>query len=123
MRNYLRRDYEFYLNADTAVGTMEYQPVLLLDTDRVTAMEKMLKIDDLESRLPGLHCGSCGAPSCHAFAEDVVLGRASQEDCIFKMRERMQYMAGERDADAYLPAPFRQRPAPRGGNPENISRR
>ena len=103
--------------------TLEYLPVLLLDTDRAAAMEKMLKIDELESQLPGLHCGSCGAPSCHAFAEDVVLGRASQEDCIFKMRERMQYMAGERDADAYLPAPFRQQAAPRGGTPENISRR
>lgn len=31
------------------------------------------------------------------------------EDCIFKVRERMQYMAGSGDADEYLPAPFRQR--------------
>lgn len=86
---------------------LEYDPVLLLDTDRMAAMEKMMKIDKLEENLPGLHCGSCGAPSCHAFAEDVVLGRASEEDCIFKMRERMQYMAGDSDADEYLPAPFR----------------
>ena len=86
---------------------LEYDPVLLLDTDRMAAMEKMMKIDQLEEQLPGLHCGSCGAPSCHAFAEDVVLGRASEEDCIFKMRERMQYMAGTSDADEYLPAPFR----------------
>lgn len=56
--------------------TLEYIPALLLDTDRAAAMEKLLKIEELESHLPGLHCGSCGAPSCHAFAEDVVLGRA-----------------------------------------------
>lgn len=87
--------------------TLEYVPALLLDTDRMVAMEKMMKIDKLEQQLPGLCCGSCGAPSCHAFAEDVVLGRASEEDCIFKMRERMQYMAGDSDADEYLPAPFR----------------
>lgn len=86
---------------------LEYDPVLLLDTNRMAAMEKMMKIEKLEEQLPGLHCGSCGAPSCHAFAEDVVLGRASEEDCIFKMRERMQYMAGDSDADEYLPAPFR----------------
>lgn len=103
---------------------LEYIPSLLLDTDRAAAMEKLIRIEELESHLPGLHCGSCGAPSCHAFAEDVVLGRASEEDCIFKMRERMQYMAGESDADEYLPAPFRRQSKPeRGAAPKNISRR
>ncbi len=83
-------------------------PALILDSDRAAAMEKLKKIHALEELLPGLHCGSCGAPSCRAFAEDVVMGRASEEDCIFKMRERMQYMSDGGDADEYLPAPFRQ---------------
>ena len=87
----------------------EYDPALLLDTDRTAAMEKLLRINELESKLPGLCCGSCGAPSCHAFAEDIVMGRADPEDCIFKVRERMQYMAGDNEADDYLPAPFRRR--------------
>ncbi len=99
---------------------LEYVPSLLLDTDRAAAMEKMLRMEEIESHLPGLHCGSCGAPSCRAFAEDVVLGRANAEDCIFKMRERMQYMTGESDADEYLPAPFRRQS---DVTPENISRR
>ena len=38
------------------------------------------------------------------------MGRASEEDCIFKVRERMQHMAGHSGADEYLPAPFRHRP-------------
>ena len=63
----------------------------------------------VQEQLPGLRCGSCGAPSCRAFAEDVVMGRASEADCIFKVRERMQHMAGNTDADDYLPAPFRRR--------------
>ena len=100
---------------------LEYLPVLLLDTDRKAAMEKMIRIDELESHLPGLHCGSCGAPSCHAFAEDVILGRAREEDCFFKVRERMKNMAGETDTDEYLPAPFRrQKPL---NDPDIISRR
>ena len=53
-----------------------------------------MAIQKLEAQLPGLRCGSCGAPSCRAFAEDVVMGRASEDDCIFKVRERMQHMAG-----------------------------
>lgn len=89
----------------------EYDPALLLDTDRAAAMDKLLRICELESHLPGLCCGSCGAPSCHAFAEDIVMGRANPEDCIFKVRERMQYMAGDGEADVYLPAPFRRRRA------------
>ncbi len=87
----------------------EFLPTYLLDSDRRKAMEKMFRIQELEEQLPGLRCGSCGAPSCRAFAEDVVMGRASEEDCIFKVRERMQHMAGGADADEYLPAPFRRR--------------
>lgn len=100
----------------------EYRPVFLLDEDRVAAMEKMLSMKQFESQLPGLHCGSCGAPSCHAFAEDVILGRADPEDCIFKVRERMQYMAGAGEADEYLPAPFRRRHAD-GAKPTTPSSR
>lgn len=87
----------------------EFLPTYVLDPDRRKAMEKMRRIHELEAQLPGLRCGSCGAPSCHAFAEDVVMGRAREEDCIFKVRERMQHMTGKTDADEYLPAPFRRK--------------
>ena len=55
------------------------------------------------------------APVTGGYAGDLlswVMGRASEEDCIFKMRERMQYMAGSSDADEYLPAPFRHKKEP-----------
>ena len=89
---------------------LQYLPTFVLDQDQGVAFSKLLLIQELEDHLPGLHCGSCGAPSCHAFAEDVVLGRASEDDCIFKMRERMRSMAGSKEeADDYLPPPFRRR--------------
>ena len=91
----------------TADRLLSQTPEAALDEDRAVAMAKFMKIDSLAEELPGLDCGSCGAPSCHALAEDIVLGIASEEDCIFKMRERMQYMAGNGDADEYLPPPFR----------------
>ncbi|MBN1831546.1 MAG: 4Fe-4S binding protein [Deltaproteobacteria bacterium] len=40
-------------------------------------VEKTLKL------LPGKECGACGSPDCRTFAEDVVDGRASLEDCVF----------------------------------------
>lgn len=91
---------------------LEFSPVLLLDADRTVAMEKMTAIQELERELPGLLCGSCGAPSCRAFAEDVVLGRAERADCIIQVRERMRAMSVEEDPDEYLPSPFRRRVKP-----------
>lgn len=93
----------------------EFLPTFQLDPNRRKAMEKMLAIQDLEEQLPGLRCGSCGAPSCRAFAEDVIMGRAGVDDCIFKVRERMQNMAGRSEADGYLPAPFRNHLYDAGG--------
>ena len=87
----------------------QYSPAFRLDPDRAEAMAKHLRIEAFEATLPGLHCGSCGAPNCHAFAEDVVQGRSSADDCIFKVRERMRDVAGPDGTDAYLPPPFRQK--------------
>jgi Na+-translocating ferredoxin:NAD+ oxidoreductase RNF subunit RnfB len=91
-----------------AEKTPEYVPVWQLSDDRNDAMEKYARIEALQKSLPGLDCGSCGAPSCRALAEDVVIGFASEEDCIFRVREKMQHMAGAGHADEYLPPPFRR---------------
>jgi iron only hydrogenase large subunit-like protein len=72
-----------------------------LDSNMVAAMAKHRQIEELTERLPGLDCSSCGAPCCRALAEDVILEEASEEDCIFRMRE----LHGT-DGD-YLPPPFR----------------
>lgn len=91
---------------DTAFS---HTPVWELDSDMSEALKKHARIEELLGRLPGLDCSSCGAPSCRSLAEDVVLGFASEEDCIFRMRERMMYLSGTGDAEQYLPPPFRQR--------------
>lgn len=46
-----------------------------LDKDRQIAFEKLMEIQRLYQTLPQLDCGLCGAPSCRAFCEDVVMGR------------------------------------------------
>lgn len=70
---------------------LEYdESVLSLDKDINKAMEMMEQIEKIEASLPGLDCGSCGAPSCHAMAEDIVKGSAKETDCIFKLKEQIQ---------------------------------
>lgn len=53
----------------------------------------MGEIDRITEKFPGLDCGSCGAPSCRALAEDVVRGDAKESDCIFVLREEIRTMA------------------------------
>ena len=72
-----------------------YMPVMELDSDIGTAMKKMSEIDAISQTLRGLDCGSCGAPSCRAFAEDIVQGECTKDDCIFVLRESMQNIAEE----------------------------
>ena len=64
-------------------------PPQKLDDNISEALKKLSEIETLGQRLPGLDCGACGAPNCHALAEDIVLGRAKETDCIFIMREQI----------------------------------
>ena len=64
-----------------------------LDDDLVEAMRKMEKIEEIYKRLPGYDCGSCGSPTCHTFAEDIVQGVAREMDCIHIMKEQLRVMA------------------------------
>ncbi|MHB9036668.1 MAG: [Fe-Fe] hydrogenase large subunit C-terminal domain-containing protein [Armatimonadota bacterium] len=74
---------------------IEPRPTLKLDNDMATAIRKMEQMEQIVEDLPGLDCGSCGAPNCQALAEDVVRGLANEMDCVFKLRERVRQLAGE----------------------------
>ena len=72
---------------------LEFAPVLKLSQNLEEAMQMMEEIDVICEGLPGLDCGSCGAPSCRALAEDVVRGAARTSDCVFVMREQVKNVA------------------------------
>lgn len=72
---------------------LEFAPVLKLSQNLEEAMQMMEEIDVICEGLPGLDCGSCGAPSCRALAEDVVKGAARTSDCVFVMREQVKNVA------------------------------
>jgi hypothetical protein len=62
---------------------IEPQHAFILDKDRTKAIEKLQKINKILCQLPGIDCGGCGAPNCHALAEDMVQGNAKMSDCVF----------------------------------------
>ncbi|MBE6531251.1 MAG: 4Fe-4S dicluster domain-containing protein [Ruminococcaceae bacterium] len=58
-----------------------------LSSDRASAIKRMAEIEEIYKTLPKLDCGSCGAPNCHALAEDIVKCEADERDCLIKLRE------------------------------------
>lgn len=69
--------------------------VFTLDQDVNKALEKMTEIEVLYNRLPHIDCGSCGAPTCRCFAEDVVMQKANIEECIFILREKIKELSDQ----------------------------
>lgn len=62
----------------------EYSPISRLSTNMAESMRMMADIQKLRCELPGIDCGSCGAPTCRAFAEDVVKYGGDIDDCLLR---------------------------------------
>lgn len=75
--NYIPADYLFE-------DLPEYHPITRLGNSIAESMRMMADIQNFKATLPGIDCGSCGAPTCRAFAEDVVKKTACPEDCHLK---------------------------------------
>ncbi len=72
---------------------IEYTPVFNLGTNFADGLKKMEQVEQICQRLPGLDCGSCGAPTCKALAEDIVRGLAKEQDCVYVLRDFIHNMA------------------------------
>lgn len=75
----------------------EYQPITQLSDNMAKSMRMLADIQSLRNQLPGLDCGSCGAPTCRAFAEDIVKGTAKMSDCVLTMREKLQHYLAQKE--------------------------
>jgi len=79
----------FYLRQKVKADPIAPGYVFSLDADREKALEKLRKADRILCQLPAIDCGACGAPNCHALAEDMVQGSAKMTDCIFLQNRYM----------------------------------
>ncbi len=59
----------------------EYAPITRLSGSIAKSMRMMADIQSFKNTLPGIDCGSCGAPNCRAFAEDVIKNLAPEDGC------------------------------------------
>lgn len=83
---------------------LEELPVMRLSCNIVDAMRMMNDINEMQKILPNLDCGTCGAPTCKSFAEDVVKGYAKINDCVFMLQKQLK----EEEVENFIPAPFRK---------------
>ena len=52
------------------------------------AIRKLAELDAETRSLPGKDCGVCGAPTCAALAEDIVMERAVRALCPYVASEK-----------------------------------
>ncbi len=78
LRAYLSCDVELHPHGRSTLGR-----------DTVDAIKKIKQRDSIIENLPKIDCGACGAPTCKAFAEDVIQGRAEILDCVFKLKDKV----------------------------------
>ncbi|MDC7222651.1 MAG: [Fe-Fe] hydrogenase large subunit C-terminal domain-containing protein [Spirochaetales bacterium] len=84
--------------------------VYQLDGDYGKAVVLMEEMEEILAELPGIDCGSCGAPTCQAFAEDVVTGRADINGCVFMLREKIKGLTDQMvDLQRVMPPSFRKK--------------
>ena len=82
-QNVLKGEDQEYIPADYFFNDLPaYRPIQRLSENFAESLRMMSSLQSLRAELPGIDCGACGAPTCRAFAEDVVRGNAKRSDCI-----------------------------------------
>lgn len=74
---------------------VRYEPVFNLGETMMESFARLNQVERLLKKFPGLDCGSCGAPSCKALAEDIVRGEASESDCVYFLRDNVHKLSEE----------------------------
>lgn len=86
-QNFISKDEENKVPESFLFDNMPvYKPISRLSDSMSESMRMMSEIQKLRKELPCIDCGSCGAPNCRAFAEDIVKNQANIEDCLIRQR-------------------------------------
>lgn len=89
-QNYLSEDEREYIPEHYFFENLPtYRPIQRLSENFAESLRMMADIQKLRDVLPGIDCGACGAPTCRAFAEDVVRGNVKRDSCPVEKSKRM----------------------------------
>lgn len=91
-RSHMEEDAKEYVPWTTGV---QFEPVFRLGDNMMESFSRLEWVERLCKKFPGLDCGSCGAPTCKALAEDIVRGEASEKDCVYFLRDNLHNLYQE----------------------------
>ena len=74
---------------------VQYEPVFRLGNTMMESFPRRNQVKRRCKKQPGPDCGSCGAPTCKALAEDIVRGEAVETDCVYNLRENLHKLSEE----------------------------
>ena len=95
-QNFISKDEAQYIPDDFFFNELPvYHPISRLSDNMAESMRMMSDIQKLKDKLPGIDCGSCGAPNCRAFAEDVIKNSADIKDCVLLLRQKLIQLSEE----------------------------
>ncbi len=96
-QNFLSKDESKYIPESYLFNEFPvYHPIARLSDSMAESMRMMSDIQKLRDELPGIDCGSCGAPNCRAFAEDVVTKKADKYDCLIAIKDSLEKYIGDK---------------------------
>ena len=97
-QNYLSEDEKEYIPEHYFFENMPtYRPIQRLSENFAESLRMMADIQKLRDVLPGIDCGACGAPTCRAFAEDVVRGNVKRDGCPVEKSKRLDQQNKEEE--------------------------
>lgn len=82
-RHLLAGDYDRLTSSVIRMEPIQPRSLTRYDRDITRALDKMERARRVHRLLPDIDCGACGAPSCEAFAADVVRGQTDFHNCLF----------------------------------------
>ena len=89
-QNFLDADQKYIPSDSFFEEVPDYKPITRLSNNIGESMRMMADIQALREQLPGTDCGACGAPTCRAFAEDVIKGNAEPDGCPIKALKELR---------------------------------
>ncbi|MDR3225098.1 MAG: 4Fe-4S binding protein [Clostridiales Family XIII bacterium] len=106
--NHFDKDQTALIYGDKPIDYVDFVAIQKLSDDYEEAISLLEQMKEIEESLPGIDCGACGAPSCVAFAEDIIRGNAKKSDCIISLRDKLaEFTEEEEIAERFIPRPFR----------------
>ena len=94
-RNFISADQTYIPESFITDSFPSYKPLAKLSDSMAESMRMMAQIRKFCEDLPGIDCGACGAPTCRAYAEDLVKGTAPAERQCVVLQQRVPQKESE----------------------------